>query len=223
MCGRFTFNSNPKDIEKKFDITDITCKLPLSYNIAPTHEVLAIIRYKDSNKLGKLYWGLVPPWAKDLSNVGKLINARSETAAEKPSFNNAFAKRRCIILADGFYEWQKTEKTKQPWYFKLPSGKPFGFAGFWEVWKSSEGQKYNSCTILTTVASESVIHVHDRMPVILQPDAVSDWLNPDTHDIGQLKEVLNDGKVEDLTGYPVTNKINSPSFNDPSCIKPLEQ
>jgi putative SOS response-associated peptidase YedK len=222
MCGRFTFNSNLKDIERIFVISDITCGLPLSYNITPNQEVLTVIRYEDNNKLGKLHWGLVPSWAKDLSGAGKLINARSETVAEKPSFKNAFAKRRCLILADGFYEWQKTEKTKQPWYFMLPSGKPFGFAGLWEVWKSSEGQKYNSCTILTTIASESVKHVHDRMPVILRPDTVCDWLDPDTHDVGQLKEILNDGKVEKLTGYTVTNKMNSTSFNNPSCIEPLK-
>ena len=163
---------------------------------------------------------LVPSWAKDLSTAGKLINARIETVDEKPSFKNAFKKRRCLILSDGFYEWQKTEKTKQPWYFRLPSGNSFGFAGLWEIWKSSEGQKYSSCTILTTIASESVKHVHDRMPVILQPDTISDWLNPNSHDVSQLKEILNDGKVENLTGYPVTNKMNSPSFNDPSCIEP---
>lgn len=194
--------------------------MPFSYNIAPTHEVLAVIRYENNKKLGKPHWGLVPSWAKDLSGAGKLINARSETVDEKPSFKNAFAKRRCLILADGFYEWQKTERTKQPWYFRLPSGKPFGFAGLWEVWKNSKGQKYNSCTILTTIASESVKHVHDRMPVILLPDAVSNWLNPDTHDVGQLKEILNNGKEEDLTGCPVTNKMNSPLFNDPSCVEP---
>ena len=119
-------------------------------------------------------------------------------------------------------EWQRKENTKQPWCFRLPSGNPFGFAGLWEVWRSSEGQKYNSCTILTTIASDSVKHVHDRMPVILHPDTVSDWLNLDTHDVGQLKKILNDGNVGDLTGYPVTNKMNSPSFKDPSCIEPLE-
>ena len=222
MCGRFTFNGNLKDIERTFFITDITCELSSSYNVAPANEVLAVIRYEGNNKLGKLHWGLVPSWAKDLSTSGKLINARIETVAEKPSFKNAFKKRRCLILSDGFYEWQKTEKTKQPWYFRLPSGNPFGFAGLWEVWKSSEGQKYSSCTILTTLASESVKHVHDRMPVILQPDTISDWLNPNSHDVSQLKEILNDGKVENLTGYTVTNKMNSPSFKDPSCIEPLE-
>jgi putative SOS response-associated peptidase YedK len=222
MCGRFTFNGNLKDIERTFFITDITCELSSSYNVAPTNEVLAVIRYEGNNKLGKLHWGLVPSWAKDLSGAGKLINARSETVAEKPSFKNAFLKRRCLILADGFYEWQKKEETKQPWYFRLPSCKPFGFAGVWEAWKISEGQKYNSCTILTTIASESVKHVHDRMPVILRPDNVSDWLNPDTHDVNQLKKILDDGKVEDLTGCPVTNKISSPSFNETSCIEPLE-
>ena len=222
MCGRFTFKSNLKDINKILFITDFVFDFFPSYNIAPTHEVPAVIRYEDNNKLGKLHWGLVPSWAKDLSATGKLINARIETVAEKPSFKNAFKKRRCIILADGFYEWQKTEKTKQPWYFRLPSGKPFGFAGLWEVWKSGEGQKYSSCTILTTLASVSVKHVHDRMPVILRPDIISDWLNPNSHDVNQLKEILNDGKMENLTGYPVTNNMNSPSFNDPSCIEPLE-
>ena len=222
MCGRFTFNNNHKDVKKIFPITDITCELSPSYNIAPTQEVLTVIRYEDNNKLGKLHWGLVPSWAKDLSGAAKLINARSETVAEKPSFKNAFTKRRCLILADGFYEWQKTENTKQPWYFKLPSGGPFAFAGLWEVWKGSEGQKYNSCTILTTTASESVRHVHDRMPVILRPDIVNDWLNPDNHDTGRLKEILVDGRVKELTGYPVSNKMNSPSFNNPSCIEPLK-
>ena len=117
---------------------------------------------------------------------------------------------------------KKQRRLNSPGISGYPLANPLSFAGLWEVWKNSEGQKYNSCTILTTIASESVKHVHDRMPVILRPNTVNDWLNPDTHDIDQLKEILSDGKVENFKGYPVTNKINSPSNNDPSCIEPIE-
>ena len=223
MCGRFTFSSNLKDIKKTFAITDITCELSRSYNIAPANEVLAVIQHEGKNRLGKLHWGLVPSWAKDLSGTGKHINARSETVDKKPSFKEAFARRRCIILADGFFEWQKTNNTKQPWYFSLPFGGPFAFAGLWETWTGDKGQKYHSCTLLTTSAGEPVKHVHDRMPIILQPGIVNTWLNPGIHDPDQLKKMLNDGKVTALTGYPVSNKINSPSVDNSALIEPLHE
>lgn len=222
MCGRFTFNSKPEDIKRIFAVTDIACEPSPSWNIAPTHEVPVIIRHDNRNRLGKLHWGLVPSWARDLSGAGKLINARIETVIEKPSFKNAFKKRRCLILANGFYEWRKTENKKQPWYFKLPNGGPFAFAGLWETWKGSNGQKHHSCTILTTVASESIKPVHDRMPVILRPEAVKDWLNPDIRDPDRLKELLHSGKVDSLKGYPVSNRVNALSFNDPACIEPFD-
>ena len=216
MCGRFTLYSSLGNIKKAFDVDTVTCGIEANYNIAPGREVYAIVRQKD-NRLGKLHWGLVPPWAKDLSGASKLINARAETLQEKPSFKRAFKERRCLIPADGFYEW----KEKQPWYCAPVTGTLFGFAGLWETWKGNDKAVYRSCTIITTEASESIREIHDRMPVILNPETIKEWLNPATKEYEKLSMILKDGRVTKIRTYPISKFVDSPKNNSPRCIKPI--
>ena len=216
MCGRFALYSSPSDLKKVFDIDTVTGEMKASYNIAPGNEVYAIIRGKD-NRLGKLHWGLVPPWAKNLSGASRLINARAETLQEKPSFRRALKERRCLIPADGFYEW----KDKQPWYCTLATVSLFGFAGLWETWKGTDQSVYHSCTIITTEASESIKEIHDRMPVILKPEAIQEWLNPATQEYEKLNMILKHGRVTRIRTYPVAKYVDSPKNNDPRCIQPV--
>jgi putative SOS response-associated peptidase YedK len=221
MCGRFVRHSSQALIEQTFNIDAVETRAEASYNIAPTQPVAAVVA-NGGNRLLDLHWGLVPFWAKDRSIGNRLINARMETAAEKPSFRSAFKRQRCLIVADGFYEWQGEKGRRRPWYLRLPSGKPFGFAGLWEIWQPGADSEYRSCTILTTAASESVRTIHHRMPVILRPDTHHDWLDPDMRDTGHLKQLLLDGQIRDLKSHPVTKRVNDVSHNDPACIEPAE-
>ncbi|MEA1971455.1 MAG: SOS response-associated peptidase [Thermodesulfobacteriota bacterium] len=216
MCGRFTLYSSVSNLKKVFDIDTVTCEMEASYNIAPGNEIYAIIRGQD-NRLGKLHWGLVPPWAKDLSGASGLINARAETLQEKPSFRKAFKERRCLIPADGFYEWRE----KQPWYCTPATGTLFGFAGLWETWKGKDQSVYHSCTIITTEASESVKGIHDRMPVIFKPEVIKEWLDPANKNYDNLNMILEQGRVTEVKTYPVAKLVDSPRNNDPRCIKPV--
>lgn len=224
MCGRFTLYSSLSNLKKVFDIDTVTCEIKASYNVAPGHEVYVIIRgsichtplKQNDNRLGKLHWGLVPSWAKDLSGASGLINARAETLQEKPSFKRALKKRRCLIIADGFYEW----KEKQPWYCTPAAGSLFGFAGLWETWKGDDKLAYHSCTIITTEASESINKIHDRMPVILRPEIIKEWLNPLTCEYKELGMILKHGYVKEIRTCPVSKFVNSPKNNAPRCIRP---
>jgi len=215
MCGRFTLYSPVNTLKKTFDIDTVTSEVTASYNIAPGDEIYAVVRGSD-NRLGKLHWGLVPRWAKDLSRASGLINARAETLQEKPSFKRAFKERRCLIPADGFYEW----KERQPWYCTSPAGSLFGFAGLWETWKGEGESLYHSCAIITTTASESMRQIHDRMPVILKPAAIKEWLNPANRDYDTLHSILEDNRVTTIRSYPVAKRVDSPTNNDPGCIQP---
>ena len=221
MCGRFAQHTPFPLLKKIFQIDLEKCDQQPNYNIAPSQEVLTVIHHKGTRQLHKLNWGLVPSWIKDLSKASKLINARVETLKEKPSFRNAFKKRRCLILADGFYEWKKEGSSKQPFYLTLLSGDPIAFAGLWETWKKEEGQRYNSCAIITTEASESVSEIHNRMPVILKPEAVNDWLNPQLQNTDTLDNILRDGHVKELRSYPVSKTVNNVMTNDERCIEML--
>lgn len=168
MCGRFVGFRRVEELMKHYPIDVTTVEVTENFNVAPTQEVLAIVRHDNQNHLEKLNWGLVPFWANDKRIGGRMINARSETAANKPSFRTAFKKRRCMILADGFYEWKGKKGHKQPMFLTLPNGNPFAFAGLWETWDNKGKEPaYRSCTILTREASESVRPIHHRMPVIL--------------------------------------------------------
>jgi putative SOS response-associated peptidase YedK len=166
-----------------------------------------------------LRWGLVPSWSKDLTIGSKLINARAETVAEKPSFRAAFKRRRCLILADGFYEWQRQNGQKQPYYFQITDHQPFAFAGLWEHWETEE-TVVESCTIITTEANEMLRSLHDRMPVILPPETYDQWLHSSTP-VEQLQALLHPYDPESMQSYPVSTLVNSPSHENPDCIEPL--
>ena len=223
MCGRFVGFRSLHELKKTFPIDKATCEVTENYNVAPSQEVLAIIKYENENWLEKLHWGLVPFWAKDISIGNKLINARAETIASKPSFRNAFKKRRCIIPADGFYEWKGPKGQKQPIFITLPESKPFAFAGLWETWhkKDDPDTMYKSCTIITTEASDSVREIHHRMPAILTPEMYESWLDPLNQNINELKHILKTGIVTKLKSHAVSKNVNSVKNNEPSNIIPL--
>ena len=169
-------------------------------------------------------WGLVPSWSKDAKGAGKLINARAETVAEKPSYRAALSKRRCLLIADGFYEWRlNADKTKTPMYIRLESGQPFGFAGLWERWTNPDsGEILTSCALITTTANDVVKPIHDRMPVILPPDAYADWLNYKQTDGQQVTRLLTPYPADLMIAYPVSTLVNSPRTDDPAMIQPAE-
>jgi len=223
MCGRFVGFRSLDELKSFFPIDKTACEAISNYNVAPSEEILAIVKDEGENWLVKFHWGLVPFWAKDISIGNKMINARSETIADKPSFCNAFKKRRCLILADGFYEWKGEKGRKQPMFITLPDHKPFAFAGLWETWNNNDqGSIYKSCTIITTQASESMRDIHHRMPVMLKPPAYESWLDPENQNVVELGKMLSNKIVTDLVSYPVSKQVNSASHNVPSCIEPIE-
>lgn len=209
MCGRYAQRTDPKRLAKEFKVAEVINASP-RYNIAPTQEVLAVRESPDGREMTLYKWGLVPSWAKDASVGAKLINARSETVTEKPSFREAFKRRRCVIPADGFYEWQRTEGRKQPFFFRMRDERPFGFAGLWERWEGEGGRVIHSCAILTTEANEVLRPVHDRMPVILHPEDYELWLDSDTRKIDLVKETLRPYPAGEMLGYPVGASVNNP-------------
>ena len=209
MCGRFTQRADSKRLAKEFEVAEVPA-VEARYNIAPTQDILAVYESPDGREMTFYKWGLIPSWAKDASMGARLINARSETAAEKPAFRAAFKQRRCIIPADGFYEWQRIEGRKQPFFFRMRDERPFGFAGLWERWEGEGGRVLNSCAILTTEANEVLRPVHDRMPVILHPEDYELWLDSDVRKLDLVKEVLRPYPAGEMTGYPVGASVNSP-------------
>jgi len=222
MCGRFVGYSTLEQIQSHFNVGVLEPdRVQPSYNIAPQQE-LAVVTQKGLERiLSLMHWGLVPFWAKESSIGNRMINARSETVAEKPAFRNAFKHRRCLIVNDGFFEWKGAKGNKQPVFLK-PKGQggPFGFAGLWEIWKPKEDEfakDYKSCTILTTEASESVKPIHHRMPIMLKPFAYEKWLDPMIKDSVELHRIL-ENRYRDFENYPVSKAVNSPQKNDPSFI-----
>ena len=217
MCGRYTLAAPVNELVEQFDIDEYPSSITTSYNIAPTQEVAAVIAEDEKRKLEMLRWGLVPAWADDPSIGNRMINARSETVAEKPSFRKAFKDRRCLILSDGFYEWRRTPDGKQPYYIHMKDGSPFAFAGLWESWR--DAQEIRSCTIITTEANELVGDIHNRMPVILAPEDYSLWLDPDFKEREALTSLLRPYPNDAMEAYPVSRRVNSPSNNVPDCIE----
>jgi putative SOS response-associated peptidase YedK len=194
--------------------------LPLQFNIAPTQTVAAVRVAKGGQReLCQLRWGLVPQWADDLNVGSRMINARADSVATKPAYREAFRSRRCLVVADGFYEWQKSGRRKQPYYLRLKDDGPFGFAGVWERWSRS-GQTIESCSIITTDANELVAGIHDRMPVIIPPEAYDLWLSPETQEIELLQSLLRPYRASEMIAYPVSSRVNSPACNEPECIRP---
>jgi putative SOS response-associated peptidase YedK len=224
MCGRFVGYRGLEELKIYFPIDKVACETASNFNVAPSQEILAIFKQKGENWLDKFHWGLVPFWAKDISIGNKMINARAELVAEKPSFRNAFKKRRCLIPADGFYEWKGEKGQKQPMFISLPDKKPFAFAGLWETWSQKDDQEsvYRSCTIITTRASNSMRDIHHRMPVILKPQVYEPWLDPGNRDAAGLDAILKNELITELASHPVSKQVNSTHNNDPSCIEPLK-
>jgi putative SOS response-associated peptidase YedK len=224
MCGRYTQSKSAEIIAKAFQIDNVSDIKP-RYNIAPTQSVLTVLQPAASaNRQSKmLHWGLIPSWAKDRKMASKLINARAETVAEKPAFRSAFRKRRCLVVADGFYEWQQQEnkKQKQPFYFRLSDGEPFAFAGLWEHWQDATGEEIESCTVLTTEANDLMRPIHNRMPVILESKNYDLWLDSEATKPELLQPLLHPYPPEEMTAYPVSTVVNKPANDNAECINSI--
>ena len=221
MCGRFTLHIDIKTIAEQFGVP-ATLETSPRYNIAPTQEVVSIM-HNGTSHLALLRWGLIPSWAKDESIGSKMINARAETLTEKPSFKGLLRSKRCMIIADGFYEWRKENGLKTPMYITLKSGEPFAFAGLWDQWKNPEGQQIRTCTIITTEPNDVLVPIHNRMPAILVPDAYELWLDPDVRDEHALSYWLSPYPAEEMTARPVSRQVNDPKHESPELIAPLSQ
>lgn len=224
MCGRFTMTVDPAQLQDTFPWLEVPEGIQPRYNIAPTQPV-AVVPNNGENRLEYFQWGLIPSWAKDPSIGNRMINARADTLAEKPAFRAAFRRRRCLVLADGFYEWRKEagQKVKQPMYIRLKTGEPFAFAGLWEVWNSPDGSQILSCTIITTDPNELVEDIHNRMPVILPRDGYASWLEPSERQPKDLQDLLRPYPSQELEAYPVSTVVNSPGNDTPTCVLPLTQ
>ncbi|GIN20082.1 SOS response-associated peptidase [Siminovitchia fordii] len=224
MCGRFTLTATFPKIINRFEIQNLFDEDLYSpnYNVAPSQSVLAVINDGTYNRLGYLRWGLIPYWANDPKIGYKMINARAETLNEKPSYRNAYKKRRCLILADSFYEWKRhKDKSKTPMRIKLKSDDLFAMAGLWETWKSTEGESIHSCTVITTKPNELVKDIHDRMPVILKPEDESVWLDKSITDTDRLNDLLAPLPEDLMEAYEVSSLVNSPKNNSPNLIQKI--
>jgi len=225
MCGRYSHVSSWSDLARLYQIMDglTPLNLPARYNIAPTQDVPIVRRSKDSEnrELVTARWGLVPYWAKDIKVGYNLINARAETVHAKPSFSQAFKQRRCLIPADGFYEWMPLAgRRKQPYYITLPDDRPFAFAGLWESWTGPETDIIESCTIIVTAANDQLRAIHDRMPVILEPERFDTWLN--TQASLPVTQTLFRPYEGEMVAFPVSQHVNAVRNDDPKCVEPVE-
>jgi putative SOS response-associated peptidase YedK len=221
MCGRFALISDGSLIAGVFRLKAIPSLAGPQFNIAPGQRIAAILNLADP-ALEFLRWGLVPSWAKDPKIGYRMINARAETVAEKPAFRAALRHRRCLIPADGFFEWMKTGKAKQPMFVRLKSRTPFALAGLWESWNAPDGSKLKSATILTTGPNALMKKIHDRMPVILPPEAWEAWLNPEQGKPDLFKDLLKPFPAKDMEAYPVSTLVNSPKNNVKEVLAPLD-
>ncbi|MFP7296569.1 SOS response-associated peptidase [Neobacillus niacini] len=224
MCGRFTLTAPVDQLMDRFDVEFFLQEeeyLP-SFNVAPSQSVLAVINDGAHNKMGFLRWGLIPPFAKDKSIGYKMINARAESLSEKPSFRNAYKKKRCLIVADSFYEWKRLDsKTKIPMRIKLKSDELFAMAGLWEKWTSPEGKSIYSCSVITTNPNELVQDIHDRMPVILKHEDEKYWLDPSIQETNRLQHLLKPLDHHLMEAYEVSTLVNSPKNNSIELIQKI--
>lgn len=219
MCGRFSLTLEPDDLQQAFPDFSFLLQMVPRYNVAPSQSVL-VIPNDGSNKADFFKWGLIPSWAKDPSIGERMINARAETLAEKPSFRSAYKYHRCLVLADGFYEWQSQSglKTKVPHFIHLKDGKPFAFAGLWERWQSPDGSEIHTTAIITTAPNPLMAPIHNRMPVILPRDAYAHWLNPSPQSPLDLQSLLVPYPPDEMEAYPVSTLVNSPANDRPEIL-----
>jgi putative SOS response-associated peptidase YedK len=222
MCGRFTLTLTGEQLALAFPWLNVATDLTPRYNIAPS-QMVAAVPNKDVRQLEQFRWGLIPFWAKDPRIGNRMINARAETLAEKPSFRAPYRRRRCLVLADGFYEWQSRpgQRRKTPFHIRLASQEPFGFAGLWDTWRSPDGSRIESCTIVTTRPNELLKPIHNRMPVILQPDDYARWLDPAELPPSTLQPLLEPYPSADMIAFPVSTVVNDPRNDIEECTIPL--
>jgi putative SOS response-associated peptidase YedK len=220
MCGRFALYTNPNRLAEIFSAT-LKYQYEMYYNIAPSQIIPSLIALDGERLIVPFRWGLIPSWVKDLQKVPLLNNAKSETIDSKPSFRSSFRHRRCLILADGFYEWDAKQSPKQPYYIHSEDKKPIAMAGIWDRWISEE-KSIESCTIITTNANQKISKIHDRMPVIIDAEDIDRWLDSSVQDLDSLKDILNnDFASKKLISYAVSTQVNKASFDDERCIIPF--
>lgn len=227
MCGRFTIAVSLDDLNdylhETYDIEDISDQITSPrYNVAPGQDIIVVLSDRVKYRVGLIKWGFVPPFSTDEKVGYMMINAKSETLHEKKAFKPSFETKRCVIIADGFFEWAQNERLKQAMRITVKNQKIFSMAGLWTTWTKPDGSKLYTCTIITTAANKQMSKIHERMPVILDKKAEKVWLNPDNVDLNQLKKLLNTNEALDLSIYPVTNAIGSPAFNTMECISPIK-
>jgi putative SOS response-associated peptidase YedK len=223
MCGRYRLSRRKQLVEEYFDTTGEDDWSP-RYNITPTQPIPVIRQHPKEpvRQLSLMKWGLIPSWAKDASGAAGMINARSETAGIKPAFRDALRLRRCLIPADGFYEWKRDGKTKQPFCFEVNDGMLFAFAGVWDRWKDPNCNWLKTCSILTTTPNAVTSAIHDRMPVILDPDNYDLWLDPGMTKVEAVSDLLKPCDARLMRCYPVSTRINHVANDDPECSSPVE-
>lgn len=223
MCGRYRLSRRKQLVEEYFDTADWQDDWSPRYNIAPTQAIPVIRQHPKEpvRQISTMRWGLVPSWAKDPSVAAKMINARSESASTKPAFRDALTSRRCLIPADGFYEWVRTGKAKQPYCFEVNEGELFAFAGLWDRWRDASGNWVKTCSILTTTPNAVTSAVHDRMPVILDPDSYDLWLDPGMTDVVEVSNLLKPSDAGLMKSYPVSTRINHVANDDEECSRPV--
>ena len=221
MCGRFALTVDPADLQEAFPEYTIPAQAAPHFNIAPTQPILALPN-DGTNRADFFVWGLIPSWAKDPSIGGRMINARAETLAEKPAFRAAYKYHRCLIFADGFFEWQARpgEKSKLPHFIHLKDGKPFAFAGLWEHWQSPDGSEVRSATIITTEPNQLMAAIHNRMPVILPRNAYTQWLDPAPQQPAALQSLLVPYPETEMEAFPISMLVNSPANDRPEVVLP---
>lgn len=224
MCGRYTLHTPLEQVAVHFQLQlQQLQKIAPRFNIAPSQEVPIIRGDSKHRELAMVRWGLIPSWAKEEKSRYSMINARAETITTKPAFRNAFRHRRCLIPADGFYEWKPTAGGKQPYHIHRRNSELFAFAGLWEHWEGEQGKSIDSCTIIVTDANELIRPVHDRMPVILDSADYKIWLNPGNQDVDVLTGLLTPYSSAKMESYPVSLQVNSPKNENPECIIPLSR
>ncbi len=225
MCGRFTLTTDTDVLAEVFDLTDAATgdAVPRRFNIAPTDPV-AVIRADPTGlrSLSRMRWGLVPRWADSIKIGARMINARAETVHKVGAFKHAYRRRRCLVAADGWYEWRKMPDGKQPFRFVRPDRRPFGMAGLWEEWADAGGEILESCTVITVAPNPVAAEVHDRMPLILPADAYQLWLDPEMKDTDRLTPLLKASPAEQLVYYPVDRRVNSVRNDDETCVEEIE-